>query len=269
MSTRVVIVGGLPELADRKELLRQLTEQQPAIQWEWIQHENLQFSLPRKPFNRLLHELRVAKSKRDAELPIIVKLFNINGKEAGELYREYDDPVLAPTDLATIDELASWLLSADAGIVPPTSWELPARTAGLFAALCKLVKNKSWNKDVQGHMWTKEEDLLGQAPVLRPGFPEVYSEAVACIDRAVTAGLLITKGSKQGKTPKELCINTVFLPIVKRALAGKSLAPMRESESLRALIDFVDHGPETLVLVDSGMISEKVMAICRERPEEQ
>jgi len=263
VSTKVVVVGGLPQHGNRNDLLRRLAEQQPTIEWDWIQHENAQFQLPTKYFNRFLHELRVAKSKNDAALPIVVKMYHINGRDESMLYREYDDPILAPRDLTTIDELATWLLSSQAGIVPPTTWILPVRAVGLLAVLSKLVRNKSWNKDVQGHMWTKESDLLGQAPVQRPEFPEVYLEACNCLEKAVADGLLLTKGGKQGKTPKEFSINIVFLPAVKRTIVGRDPSILKELSALAPLMEFVDRGPQARVEVDSVIISEKVLETCR------
>jgi hypothetical protein len=262
VSTKVVIVGGLPQPADRNEFLRKLAEQHPAIEWDWIQPDDAQFHLPKKPFNRLLHELRIAKSTPDAPLPSIVKLFHLNGREAASLHREYGDPILAPIAISSTEELATWLFSADAGIVPPTA--LPVRVVGLLAVLSKLIRNKSWNKDVQGHMWTKEADLLGQAPVNRPHYPEVYSEALDCMERALTDGLLLTKGGSQGKTPKEFSINTKFLPGVKRAMTARDVSALREFAELTSLMDFVDNGPDTLITLDGVIISEKVLMICRE-----
>jgi hypothetical protein len=258
---RVVIVGGLPDGGDRAALLRMLEDNRADIGWDWIQPINAQFSLPHKPFARLLHELRTLHAAVDPPRLVVVKLFHLNGKEAHTLHGACGDPVLAPSELATIEELAVWVLSPEAGVVPPTTWVLPVRQVALFAVLGKLVRNKSWNKDGHGHMWTAEDDLQGQAPVNRPSHPRVYGEALACLASA-SGTLLLKKGGSQ--TRKEWCINTAYLPAVKRAIVGRNLDPLRAEPDLGDLMAFVDGGPEEIVEVDSVIISEKVVATCRE-----
>ncbi len=263
--TRVVVVGDLPSRPNRADLLAALTTQHAEIQWEWIQAEGDQYSLPHKPFARLLHELR---SRKDGKpVIIVVKLAGLHGKDENTLYRAYAGPKLPPKEIDSADELVEWLLSAEAQIVPQLSWVLPVREAGLLAVLAKLIKNKSWNKDTQGHAWTKHDDLVGQSPVKRPEFPQIYCEAMACIERA-TGTLLLTKGGNQGKTPKEWCIHTGFLPAVKRVIIERSFAPLRAEANLSALMDFVDRGPDELIHADKTMVSEKVVNHCRDRPTE-
>jgi hypothetical protein len=260
MRSRVVIVGDLPGHPNRAALLQDLAGRQPALDWDWVQAEGVQFSLPLKYFNRLLHVLR----NPDPNVTVrVVKLNMVHGKDANALYRAAD-PILAPPELATPTELADWLLSPSAGLVPPITWLLPQRHAALLAVLTKLAKNRSWNKDTQGHAWTKDVDLMGQAPVNRPTHPRLYGEAAACIGRAATATLLLTKGGKQGKTPKEWCINSAFVPAVKKAICDRSLEPLRSEPALVNLMTYVDAGSEELVVIDDVIISERVLAICRE-----
>jgi hypothetical protein len=262
--TRVVVVGDLPSRPNRTELLEKLTAEHAEIQWEWLQAEGDHYNLPHKLFQRLLHDLR---SRKDGKpVVIVVKLAGLHGKDENTLYRAYADPKLPPKEIDSADELIEWLLSADAQIVPQLSWVLPVREAGLLAVLAKLIKNKSWNKDTQGHAWTKHDDLVGQSPVNRPEFPQTYSEAMACIERA-TGTLLLTKGGNQGKTPKEWCIHTGCLPAVKRAIIERSFDPLRAESKLSSLMEFVDRGPDERVEVDKTLLSERVRGVCRDRGE--
>jgi hypothetical protein len=207
--TRVVVVGDLPSRPNRTDLLATLTTRHAEIQWEWLQAESDQYNLPPKPFARLLHELR---SRRDGKpVIIVVKLAGLHGKDENTLYHAYSDPKLPPKEIEGADGLIEWLLSAEAQIVPQQSWVLPVREAGLLAVLAKLIRNKSWNKDCHGHAWTQHDDLVGQAPVNRPEFPQVYGEALTCIDRA-TGTLLLTKGGSQGKTKVSTPASPSFPP---------------------------------------------------------
>jgi hypothetical protein len=261
--TRVVVVGDLVSRPNRTDLLQKLASRHAEIQWQWLQAEGDHYNLPHKLFQKLLHDLR---SRRDGKpVIIVVKLAHLNGKDAYTLYGAYPDPILPPKEIDSGDELIEWLLSAEARIVPPLSWVLPVRAAGLLAVLAKLIRNKSWNKDCHGHAWTQHDDLVGQAPVNRPEFPQVYGEALTCIDRAVGT-LLLTKGGSQGKTKKEWSINTGFLPAVKRAIVEGSFAPLRAEPGLSALMDFVERGPDELIHVDKTVVSEKVIGHCRDRP---
>jgi hypothetical protein len=94
----------------------------------------------------------------------------------------------------------------------------------------------------------------------------VYGEACNCVEKAVVDGLLLSKGGKQGKTPKEFSINTVFLPAVKRTIVSRDPSFLRELSALAALMEFVDRGPGTLVELDSVIISEKILETCRAQP---
>jgi hypothetical protein len=195
-----------------------------------------------------------------------VKLEHLHGKDANELLRVCPDPVRAPLGLDTLEQLIEWLLSDDASLFHEPPWRASLRQAALISVLAKLIKNKSWNKDKQGHQWTKEADLLGQAPVVRSDLPKIYEEATVIVEMAKTS-LLITKGGKQGKTPKEWCIHTAFLPAVKRAITTRSLEPLRTEIGLQGLMQHVDSGVEALdtIEIDESIVSEKVISVCRER----
>ena len=259
MAARIIIVGDVPSRPDRKRVLEALAATHSEVQWEWIQADTAAFNLPDRLVKRLLHELTSADRKRPPDITI-VKLLYLNGKDANALYAAWERIVLAPKDLETAEELIAWLCDEQNGLVPRRTWLAPVREAGMLALLAKLAGNSSWNKDVKGHNWTKEVDLLGQAPVHRPSHPGVYAEARLCLDRS-SGTLLLPKGGS--KTPKEWSINTAYLPLAKRALLTRCVAPLREALALQALYAFLQDGPQESVVVDEGLISERVLTDCR------
>ena len=263
MAKRIVIVGGLPSQPERNEFLEQLRARHALVEWDWLQTVTPAFNLLPRPFSALLHELTKG-DPLDPHYPIVVKLFHLHGREAHALHRVYRDPVLPPREIATGDEFLEWLLSPAAGLVGTIIWEGTIRQTALVAILAKLLRNKSFNKDSQGHNWTKESDLLGQAPVNRPQYPNVYSLANSVLERA-NGNLLLTKGSGQGKTPKEWCINTKHLGAVKRMLVQRTFDPLRGEAACATLLDFVARDIEGRIEIDDGILSEVVLATCRGR----
>jgi hypothetical protein len=259
VAARIIIVGDVPSRPDRKAVLEVLAASHSEVEWEWIQAEGPAFNLPQRLLGRLLHELRSQVRTNPPDVTI-VKLLQINGRDANALYAVWKRIVLAPRELATAAELVAWLCDEDNGLVPRRTWLAPVREAGMLALLAKLARNSSWNKDVKGHNWTKEVDLLGQAPVQRPSHPHVYAEALLCLDRA-SGTLLLPKGGS--KTPKEWSINTDYLPLAKRALLMRSAAPIGEAIKLQPLYGFLQNGPEGLIVVDDGLVSERVLTVCR------
>ena len=267
MALHIVIVGDVPERPDRTAVLATLGAAYPEATWEWYQAEGLQFQIPPKLLNKLLHELRqdaVKCAANQGERKRVVKLADLNGRDANAIFNVYPDPVLPPREIASADELVAWLGSPAAGLIPPREWSLPVRAAALIAVLAKLVRNKAWNKDVQGHQWVQEEDLLGQSPVMQPDNQRLYGEATELIGRG-TRSLFLTKGGKQGMTPKEWCINTKFLPAVKRACVERSLDPLRAEVALRQLMEYVDKDDEPAVQVVGSILTERVLMECRAR----
>ena len=259
MPARVVIVGGMREQPDRVAVISALSRRHPEVNWDWVQPVTPAYNLPAGPFRRLLHELRTAEPQN---LPRIVKLFHIHGRDENALYQTRSPIVLAPVNLETEGGLIEWLGSSEAGLVPVRSWTAPIREVGMLAILAKLVRNKSWNKDVQGHNWTKEHDLLGQSPVFRPTHPAIYREAVTCLTRAA-GSLLLEKGGS--KTPKEWSIHTDHVPLAKRALIERSIDSLGEAGDLLVLYRFIQDGPGQIVAVDEVIVSERVLAECRNR----
>lgn len=257
MPKRVVIVGDLSERPKRSDVLGPLGARAANIQWEWVQAEGVAFNAPPKYFTPLLADLQ--RKKPNDEF-VVVKLASLNGRDQHRLYAACPDPVEPPQDIHRAAELVEWLVSDDAGIVQPRPWREAPRGVGLLAVLTKLIRNKSWNKDTQGHMWTKEIDLLGQAPVCRPNQQWLLAEA----GEVLNCPLFISKGGKQGATPKEWSIRLKFLPAVKRAITKRSLDPLREEPELAALLGSIARDGGEPVEIDDGIISEKVRAICRD-----
>lgn len=259
MPTRVVIIGDLPGRPVRNTLLAELARKHPAIEWEWLQPVTAAFSLPKNPFNRLLADLR--DEKIDRESLKVVKLSLLNGRDQNALYTVHRDPIEPPRDLGDINELVAWLLSEDATIIGQV-WKLPVRAAALMAILSKLIRNKSWNKDAQGHQWTTEINLLGQAPVSTPN-RRLYGEARGILGKSWP--LLFSKGGKQGKTPLGWCIQISYLPAVKQVISSRSLCALQAITELSGLIDYIlDEHSETVV-VDDKIVSQRVRAICRDQ----
>lgn len=191
MPQYVPIVGDIPTRPPRRDVLDVLAQNAGTVQWEWVQAEGSGFVLPIKPFNRLLHTLRTFKEPDNI---VVVKLLHLNGRDENTLRRAWNDLLLAPRTIESANDLTAWLLSPDAEIVAKRPWLESPSGVGLLAILSKLIKNKDWNKDVQGHQWTKEADLLGQSPVNRPDAQHVYACACAILERASTS-LLLTKGA--------------------------------------------------------------------------
>jgi hypothetical protein len=134
--------------------------------------------------------------------------------------------------------------------------------AALCALLAKLVKNKSWNKDTQGHAWTKEADLLGQAPVNRPQFAEVKSEAEHILSNG-EGTLFLTKGGSQGKTPKEWSIQLKYVPLVKAVLSTRDFRGLAKHPELMVIAKKFSKPSTRSYRVDGDIVNQRVLDICR------
>lgn len=265
MPRRIVIIGGLASTRDPAAVLSRLREQtKEDVEWEWICAAPYSYNLDRKQrqqFNRLIHQLRTGNETADTL--IVIELKCLHRRVSGELRSATSDPKLAPKGLATEDELVAWLFAADTGLFPPRKWYGNVLEAALLAILGKLLGNKSINKDQRGHNWTKEEDLLNQSPVMRPQFPEVRNEAMALLG-PFKGNLLLSKGSGQGNTPKEWCVNIRFLPKVKKAIAGCSLKPLAECSELAATLQRIRDDSNRPFRIDGPIISPKIFLFCQD-----
>ncbi|HEY7424701.1 MAG TPA: hypothetical protein VH682_10775 [Gemmataceae bacterium] len=214
--------------------------------------------------NRLIDRLRKwlsAKSKNDPTLQDlhVVKLVDLHGRAASELFRTWNEPKLVPDYIVTADDLVRWLLSPEAGLIPPSTWLVGPTGAALVAILSKLLKNKRWAGSVAGHDFLKESDLLTQAPVDRPGHANVAIEAKKMLD-SLASGLLFTKGGS--KTPKEWAINTQYLPQIKRAFTQRSLVALKAVPGLDGLIDRIAQEASTIELIGE-IVTERVLYFCQ------
>ena len=264
MAQAIVIVGGLGDDVDRRALLESLRQKTGAgIEWDWLQASECDgYNVPTKPFNRLLAKLT---HRRDtAKWLRVVKLFRLHGRVVARLHTACADPVLVPKHIDSGPELVEWLLSAHANLVPRREWRANAEEAALVAILAKLIKNKSWNKDSQGHEWTKEADLLGQAPVSRPNCPEVRAEAAKMLS-SLKGKLLLCKGGKQGKTPREWSIRLSVLTYVKRSMIDQSLGDLAKLSELKPIIERASKDENRCHRLDEEVITERVRQICRDR----
>jgi hypothetical protein len=268
MSKDIYIVGGLPEAVDFRSVVAELNSQTAShdITWAWIYCDAAgSFAPPDRLFKQLLELIR--QSRRRVAVPsrelVVAKLGYLNGKAENQLYREeYSDPVNVPREVVDGCSLIAWLLSPEANLVPHLVWNATLTEAAIIALLVKLVRHKRWNKDTQGHQWTVEEDLLGQAPVMRSDYQPIAVEARAIVER-LRGTLLIRKGSGQGNTPREWSINIAHLSAVKKSILIQSLAPLGAIAGLESLIQTASQG-ERIYRLDEGVVSERVRQICRE-----
>lgn len=261
MTRRIVIVGGVLGDPVRGELLNQLKNRCSDIDWDWIQSTaDEAYRPPQKYLSRLQTDLdRDRKQNPKSPQLTVVKSPNLHGQSANLLHR-YCDPVLLPSNLSNVDDIVDWLLSADAKLIPLSEWYGNCREAALAAILSKLVKNRSWNKDTQGHRWTKEEDLLGQAPVLRRQFQPIHIEAGRMLGQ-LEGKLLISKGGTPG-TPKEWCIHLKWLPLVKKIILDQSFSHLNGEPELETVRNSLTRD-DRRYRIDGEIINERVRGICR------
>jgi hypothetical protein len=260
VAQRIVIIGGISSQIEREELLRRLAEASgDAVQWDWIKPNTPSFNLPKNPLNRLLSEFRNPKS--GSTPPTVVKLSLLHGRDQNTIYQTVGDPVEPPSSISTADELITWILSDEANLVPKTEWHGNVCEAALAAILCKLIGNKSWNKDTQGHAWTRESNLMGQSPVCRPKFGKIQSEARHVLAQG-NGSLFLTKGGSQGQTKKEWSINTRFLPLVKQMMLDQSFTAMQDCSELMAIHRRLDQCEDKAYRIDGEIVSERVRRIC-------
>lgn len=262
MTQSIVLVGGIPGDPDRTTVLRKLQQRTEGdITWDWVRADAGGHYRPlEKLVRRLANKIQQEKSQDKSTETRVVKLPQLHGATQGLLH-QHADPVQAPKTLDSLNAVLNWLFSPEANLVPIREWYGSVREAALVAILAKLIRNKSWNKDTQGHAWTKEEDLLGQSPVLRNGFQPISIEASRMMDRLKSCGLLLTKGGTKG-TPKEWCIRLGHVPIVKQMVLQQSFSPLDADTSLKALARYVDDDVRTF-RIDGGIITERVRGICQ------
>ena len=273
MATEIIIVGGLQDAPSRSDFLARLkAEVSDEVSWDWISCAAEQhFEAPRGPMNRIAEKLNLWRRARrkNAERIVpeelnVITLFDIHGRSEGIVHKHWPERFRAPLTARTSTEFIKWLRSPEANLFPPSEWMAGVTEAALVAILSKLLRNKSWNPSVQGHAWTKEEDLLTQSPVIRDDRPKAAIEARRLLP-TLTDRLLLTKGAGQGNTPKEWSIDTRFLAAVKRAMISKSLVALLEFECLRGLLDRIAEDQEKPYRLDVEIVTDKVRSVCRGR----
>lgn len=262
MAQSIVLVGGLPGDPDRASVLAILKERTAGeITWDWVRADVAGHYRPPDRFARnLVNRIQQEKSQHTTPETKVVKLPQLHGATQGLLHQQ-TDPVQVPKALDSLDAVIDWLFSREANLVPIRDWYGSVREAALLAILSKLIRNKSWNKDTQGHAWTKEEDLLGQSPVLRNGFQPISVEARRMMDRLRSCSLLLTKGGTAG-TPKEWCIFLEHVPIVKQMVLQQSFSPLDAVASLKPIFKYVNDDVRPF-RIDGEIVSERVRGICQ------
>jgi len=234
------------------------------VEWQWICTQPPAHSLPEsqlEPFRRLLHQLRSNKNNREKR-PEVIKLRCIRKREAGELEGTCN-PLLTPKGINSEDDLFKWVFSPEAGLFPPLDWYGNCQEAALLALAEKLLRNHSIASGGSSHCFTKQGDLLNQAPVNRARFPEIRQEAAGLLDR-LGARLFLRKGAEQGNTPLEWAINSAFLPGLKRTVLARSLEPLEEYEELKAIVQRIRSDDNHSYRIDDEIISGRTINFCRE-----
>jgi len=262
MSTRIVLVGGLPDEASRHDILSELlSRSDESVTWDWMQaNEASGFRPPVKYLRELLAQLQQAKSDESQSMPNVVILPQLNGQTTNKLY-QLCEPLHVPPLLETWSAVLDWLFSPDANLIPKREWMGNDNEAALAAILAKLIRNKSWNNSVQGHEWTKEADLLGQAPVCRNQNQVILVTARSLLSR-LDHCLLISKGGTAG-TPKEWCIRYDYLPIVKKVILSQSFKELSTIDELKPVYDRISKDSDRKHRIDGTMIRERERDICR------
>ncbi|MHC4878726.1 MAG: hypothetical protein ACYTGL_19935 [Planctomycetota bacterium] len=263
MTQSIIIVGGIPGDPDRTAVLSKLKERTEGdITWDWVRADvKGHYRPPEKLVRRLLKQIQEEKSGNKTPETTAVKLPLLHGSTQGLLHQR-TDPVQVPKTLDSLEAVLDWLFSPEANLVPVREWYGSVREAALMAVLSKLIRNKSWNKNTRGHAWTKEEDLLGQSPVLRRDFQPIAVEARRMMDRLKSCGLLHVKGGTKG-TPKEWSLGLKHVPMVKQMVLRQSVSLLDADTSLKALAKYIDDDVRTF-RIDGEIVSERVRGICRE-----
>lgn len=264
MAQAIVIIGGLGDDADRNAMLDELQRKSgPEIEWDWVKAAECDgYNIPNNQLRRLW--ARFSNPSSLSERPRVVSLFRLHGRVLHGLYKVCRDPTHAPKHIDCQCDLVEWLFSAEANLIPQHEWYANCEEAALVAILSKLIKNKSWNKDPRGHEWTKEEDLLGQAPVFRPEFPEVAKEAAKML-LALRNVLLLCKGGSQGKTPREWSIRFSSLPIVKQMIIEESVPRLSDVPQFASIVARIRKHDNRPYRLDDEVVTERVRHICRPR----
>lgn len=262
MVQRIILIGALPDDPSRSDVLTQLdTRSGSVVEWDWVRAEVASGGRPApKDLRRLLTELQQLKKQGRQDDVVVVKLPVLRPDSIHAIH-SYCDPAMVPRNLYLLEEIVEWLFCDDANLIPKREWFGTQREAALVAILSKLIRNKSWNKDTQGHAWTTEENLLGQAPVSRPGSQIITVEARRMLPK-LNGGLLITKGGTAG-TPKEWCIRLQYVGSVKDAMIKQAVSRLLDEKGLEALANYVNSDSDRSFRLDGEIVNEKIRSICR------
>lgn len=235
MMVEIVIVGAIAGDPAKRDLIQKLIEKDQSIQWDWVRALEANALPQREDIDRLVNKLRNPADKKIT----VVKLKILDGNTANRLFKTTKSIVLAPVGVKSLDELAAWIFSAEANLVPRIEWFLNFEEAALMALLSKLIRGKYWNKDVHGHKWLKETVLLNQTPVKDPDRGQIRIEGLKLLPRLQAVGVLLTKGGGGGGTPKEWSINTKFLPQIKKTVVDARFDALAEMAEIADLMSSV------------------------------
>lgn len=261
MSQEIILVGALPDQPSKSDAIQLLIQRDSSIRWDWVQ-ARVDSTLSRNDLRSLMNRLR---NPRDRKITI-VKLPMLDGKTVNEIYRVCSSVVHPPATASTIAELADWIFSPEANLVPRTEWYVNAEEAALLALMSKLLRRKYWNKDESGHKWLRETKLLNQSPVRDRDLGIVRVKALEILPRLKTARVLLTKGTDGGGgTPKEWSINTEFLPKIKTVIIEATFDALADIESIADLIfSIIDSSEERDINAFDKIINTKTLDVCQD-----
>ncbi len=264
MARTILIVGGLTITCSADAVLHRLNQRtaREGIAWQWAKADLPAYRLP--PRHPLVNTIAYGP-KDGAKDVTLVMLRYLNKDDKNRLLKKRPDPVLVPRTVTTDEELISWLLSSENGLVPLREWVAEAREAAFFAILAKLLKNKDWANTIANHNFTQEADLLGQSPV--NVHPEVRGEASHLLDK-MNGVLLLAKGGSQGNTKKEWAIYQPRLAAVMDAFLKQSIEPLQGQPGLDSLLEYIGSGKGREFRLNEFVDVERVRSVCRpEKPE--
>lgn len=257
----IVIVGALAGDPAKRDLIQKLIDKDQSIRWDWVRVLEATALPNRSDIDRLVNRLRNPREKKIT----VVKLKILDGKTANRLFSTTASIVLPPVAAKSVDDVVSWIFSAEANLVPRIEWFVNYEEAALLALLSKLIRRKYWNKDQSGHKWLKETKLLNQTPVKDPDRGQIRIKALEILPRLYSAGVLLTKGSSGGATPKEWSINTRFLPAIKTTVISAKFDALAELNEIADLIfSIVDSSDDRTINAFDKIINSSVLDNCRD-----